>query len=719
MIPLRERSNGAARAATAMDFEEIIRSLSGERRRASPRQIEQRRNVLMEQYEDATFARVRLERILKGNDLSDITYLARGLIRARAVCRVVVREGGRVAGYGSGFLVGPGALLTNHHVLENADQVRGSFAQFRYELDLDGSELSPVEFAFRTNPSPIIFRDLDMALVAVEPRSIDGQMLDQFGWIRLNPDPRKAFIGEYLTIIQHPNGERKQVCVRENKLLKYDDNGPYVWYETDTVGGSSGSPVFNDSWDVVALHHSGVPRKKKIGNKIVWLAKNGKPWTEDMGDDQVDWIANEGVRISTIMDYLQQQHGAHPLARAVLDASSAPPVEKMLQDTGLTDSGGILTRTTADGMTRIFIPVDIRVGGVGAPGGAIAVGGPSAAGVPSTGVSFISGAVEKIEIDQTNYAERKGYDPKFLGNDITVPLPKVKASQSKHVFKIGTKSELKYWTYSVVMNKTRRLAFFSAANVDPSRWRGNRDADGDKWFRDSRVEAIDPKLQVGEEFYKKQKTFEVDRSKTPFDQGHLSSRNDVQWGDTDDLAKRNGDDSYHYTNCAPQHFAFNENRTISGLWNRLEVHVATKLTNGGRLCIINGPIFGAPVCTTGPDGRLHLNVNGTRVPDKTFGSVKIPKQFFKVAAYRDGNALKAAAFIVTQEDLLATTTRLHDDELSVLSDAEVRLYHVKVSSLAKLTGLNFGPLAGAADTHEIAVSADESGPIESEDDLGF
>src|SRR5262245_43414124 len=214
MIPLRERANGAARETSAQDFEAIIRSLAGERRRASPRQIEQRRTVLLEQYKDATVARVRLERILKGNDLSDITYLARGLIRARAVCRIVVREGSRVAGYGSGFLVGKGALLTNHHVLENVDQVRGSSAQFRYELDLDGSELTPVEFAFRANPSAIIFRDLDMALVAVEPRSVDGQSLDQFGWVRLNPDPRKAFIGEYLTIIQHPNGERKQVCVR-------------------------------------------------------------------------------------------------------------------------------------------------------------------------------------------------------------------------------------------------------------------------------------------------------------------------------------------------------------------------------------------------------------------------------------------------------------------------------------------------------------------------
>lgn len=720
MIPLRERSNEAARRATAQNLENIIKSLWDEKRRASQKQIEQRRTVLLEQYEDPTIANVRLERILKGNDLSDITYLARGLLRARSVCRVVMREGSRVVGYGSGFLVAPGALLTNHHVLENADQVRGSSAQFRYELDLDGSELAPVEFALSVNPQPIIFKDLDMAIVAVESRSIDGQSSDQFGWLRLNPQPGKAFVGEYLTIIQHPNGERKQVCVRENKLLKYDDSGPYIWYETDTVGGSSGAPVFNDSWDVVALHHSGVPRTKKIGGRDVWLARNGKPWKQEMGDDQVDWIANEGVRISKIMDFLRREHGNHPLARAVLDASDAPPVEKGLSGSGLTDgAGGIMSRTGPDGVTRVFIPVEIRVGSVGAPSGTPAVSRPSGSAA-SADLSFLpgSGVVEKVLVDQTNYAARAGYDPKFLGSNITVPLPKVKSSQSKNVLKIsGTKSELKYWTYSVVMNKPRRLAFFSAANVDPSKWKGNRDADGDTWFRDTRVQALDPKLQVGAEFYKKQKTFEADRSKTPFDQGHLSSRNDVQWGDTEDLAKRNGDDSYHYTNCAPQHWAFNENRKISGLWNRLEVYAATKLSNGGKLCIINGPIFDAPLCTPGPDGRLQLNVNGKRVADKTFGGVKIPKQFFKLAAYRDGSDLKAAAFIVTQEDLLATTTRLH--ELSVLSDAEIRLYHVKVSSLEKLTGLDFGPLADAADTHEMAVATDDAAPIENADDLGF
>ena len=45
----------------------------------------------------------------------------------------------------------------------------------------------------------------------------------------------------------------------ENRLINVDDN--FVTYSTDTTQGSSGSCVLNDQWQVIALHHSGVPRK--------------------------------------------------------------------------------------------------------------------------------------------------------------------------------------------------------------------------------------------------------------------------------------------------------------------------------------------------------------------------------------------------------------------------------------------------------------------------
>jgi hypothetical protein len=76
----------------------------------------------------------------------------------------------------------------------------------------------------------------------------------------------------------------------------------FVHYRTDTAPGSSGSPVFNDQWEIVALHHSGVPKKDSQGRI---LAKDGSVWNSGMGQDQIQWTANEGIRISKILKHVQ------------------------------------------------------------------------------------------------------------------------------------------------------------------------------------------------------------------------------------------------------------------------------------------------------------------------------------------------------------------------------------------------------------------------------
>ena len=72
----------------------------------------------------------------------------------------------------------------------------------------------------------------------------------------------------------------------------------FLHYRTDTAPGSSGSPVFNDQWEVVALHHSGVPQRDEQGRI---LATDGSVWEPEMGEHRIDWKANEGVRISQIV----------------------------------------------------------------------------------------------------------------------------------------------------------------------------------------------------------------------------------------------------------------------------------------------------------------------------------------------------------------------------------------------------------------------------------
>ena len=134
----------------------------------------------------------------------------------------------------------------------------------------------------------------------------------------------KALLGEYLNIIQHPNGEPKQVAVRENRLVARLDS--FLHYETDTAPGSSGSPVFNDQWEVVALHHSGVPATDEQGRT---LNLQGGLWSEDQGEQRVKWLANEGVRVSTICQELEKRAGQMPSSKRglVLSALSEAPIE--------------------------------------------------------------------------------------------------------------------------------------------------------------------------------------------------------------------------------------------------------------------------------------------------------------------------------------------------------------------------------------------------------
>jgi endonuclease G len=262
-----------------------------------------------------------LERMMGHNDLVDVGFLERGYLAGRSVGRISV--GAPDAHYGTGFLISPRLLMTNNHVLaEPAEAARG-FVEMNFQAGLDGRALQPAAFALEPDAFFATDRALDFTIVAVAERSDSGAELEQFGWLRLIEQDGKVLLGELLNIIQHPNAEPKQLALRENRLT---DRLPLMLhYETDTAPGSSGSPVFNDQWEVVALHHSGVPKTDADGN---WLATDGTVWTPDMGEERVDWVANEGVRISGVMRALREQQLTGPAAelRAQVFEAAPPPV---------------------------------------------------------------------------------------------------------------------------------------------------------------------------------------------------------------------------------------------------------------------------------------------------------------------------------------------------------------------------------------------------------
>jgi endonuclease I/V8-like Glu-specific endopeptidase len=240
-----------------------------------------------------------LERIIDGNDMLPVWYMEVGMKTARAVCKVnVVDENDEPQGSGTGILIAPNILLTNNHVLESAAMAVRSTAEFRFEKDPSARPLESTWYELDPNELFYTNVDLDFTLVYVKNLSSDENVnLSEFGHIQLNGKVGKTREGEHVSIIQHPSGQPKTVALRNNTVTNINPDN-FIHYVTDTEPGSSGSPVFSDRWEMVALHHSGVPAVDAEGN---YLNLNDQRWHPSQGQHMLKYVANEGIRVSSIV----------------------------------------------------------------------------------------------------------------------------------------------------------------------------------------------------------------------------------------------------------------------------------------------------------------------------------------------------------------------------------------------------------------------------------
>ena len=241
-----------------------------------------------------------VERVIgETRDYLSMEFLEKALRVSRCVGRIVIGLNGGQKGYGTGFLVSSRLIMTNHHVLPTQEIAANSSMEFDYQLNRNGQPLTVQRFDLDPDTFFLNDQSLDFALVAVKPTSNQGKALTDYGWCPLIQDEGKISLGESINIIQHPNGEMKQIVIRENRLL--DLLEIVAHYEADTDPGSSGSPVFNDQWEVIALHHSGVPRTDSKGRP---LDINGNLWKQGDDPNRLDWVANEGIRISRLTNFI-------------------------------------------------------------------------------------------------------------------------------------------------------------------------------------------------------------------------------------------------------------------------------------------------------------------------------------------------------------------------------------------------------------------------------
>ncbi|MFI7413991.1 endonuclease [Streptomyces sp. NPDC049627] len=265
-----------------------------------------------------------LERLMGRNDLIGVAFLEGGHLAARSVGRVTVTAPGG-GHHGTGFMVSPSLLMTNNHVLRSPEEAERGVIEFDFQAGIDGRPLAPVAFSLEPQRFFATDRDLDFSVVAVARHGQQGAQLADFHWLPLDGTQGKVILGEFVNIIQHPNGEPKQFALRENVIVDVLDR--FIHYATGATPGTAGSPVFNDQWELVAMHHSVVPKTDGDGHP---LAIDGTPWRPGMGEHRLAWKANEGVRISCVLQ---------ALSRLTLTGTAARLRDELLQMSGPQPSG--------------------------------------------------------------------------------------------------------------------------------------------------------------------------------------------------------------------------------------------------------------------------------------------------------------------------------------------------------------------------------------------
>lgn len=209
-------------------------------------------------------AAIKEEAIIGRNELLDFVFFSKGLLVGKSVGRILVPrfQGGNqylLAGgkpwimNGTVWMIAKDLAITNHHVINarNSDEAPASAPDFEKQacaavLQFDYNAAAATPTSIRAAKLLVQDPDLDFALLSLsaggpEPLRIAPArlVLDATSWQPLN-------------IIQHPLGGPKKIGIRSNIARTADNDA--VRYFTDTDFGSSGSPVCDDSWQVVALH---------------------------------------------------------------------------------------------------------------------------------------------------------------------------------------------------------------------------------------------------------------------------------------------------------------------------------------------------------------------------------------------------------------------------------------------------------------------------------
>jgi DNA/RNA endonuclease G (NUC1) len=569
---------------------------------------------------------------------------------------------------GTGFVVGDELLMTNRHVAEIFADGLGTRAitfkpGYSSGIDFKQERNRPAKLFLKAIEVVMIHPYWDMALLRVaglspaqaplvlslrNPEELVDHDIAVIGYpafdVRNPADVQnKVFDGVYYVKRLQPGKlkPRERVDSFGNRVLA-------AAHDSSTLGGNSGSAVFDvATGQVIALHFGGSYLKSNFGVPTFELARDARVIATKVKFDTgakaqpIEW---EDSWRRTDMEFPSRTPASVPAPIAAVSAS-APATQQAL--------GGSQTATWT-----FPIEITVRVGGAAT---ALAPGAPAAA---APGVVEVEKMVEPFHDD--DYSTREGYDADFIG--APVPLPTVTDLGLVARMDDGEHS-IPYHHFSLVMHKIRRLALFTASNVDASAKRkkpearkkytrkvlgGLGDHDMEKWFVDPRIPETQ---QLPDRFFTK--------DNAAFDKGHLVRREDVAWGESYEEVRFANGDTFHTTNCSPQVAGFNRPGSVDN-WGDLEKVVYAQ-ADTERLCVFAGPVLDDA-------DRTFIGVD-----DAGRVSVKIPTRFWKVIVARTAGKLQAFGFLLEQD--------LADVPLEFVVDASWRQHMISIADLEHTLGL--------------------------------
>ncbi|MCK1654675.1 DNA/RNA non-specific endonuclease [Bradyrhizobium sp. 149] len=573
-------------------------------------------------------------------DKEEGTLWEERLKKAKTLLEPAIRAVGRIdligadfQWIGTGWLVADNMIVTNRHVANEFAMRSGD--GFTFKVGSAGRIGAAVDFLQEIgNDKQLVFRLVrplhiepqsgpDISLFEIEMISGDTKLAQP---IRLAKNPTEtngiAVIGYPAYDSRIPDTDLMESMYGKIYNKKRLAPGGITRLETTrllhnctTLGGNSGSVVLDlDSGEAFGLHFSGTfmttnyAVRSDVIARVIADVRAGRPRREKPGPDT-----------------------------AALTSNLPPPPPPG------PDSGGRSVSLT--------IPLKITVS-IG-EGGEDALSIPRLSRPPTAPTMSVEDDAEGTEATTADYRNRNGYQASFLGARNVIELPVVERD-AHDVLELedGSGTELKYEHYSVVMNRARRMCFFSAVNID-----------GKNSVKSARVAwKWDPRIPRSQQIMN-----ECYGNPPKFSRGHMTRREDPGWGDPE-TAKRGNQDSMHVTNVTPQMQAFN-----APIWLALEDYALQHAREDEmKISVFTGPYF--------------------KRSDSTMHGVRIPVSFWKIIAFihDDTRKLCATGYEMTQKENLPEEEfvfgQFNSKQLKVATQVAIRSIEAK-------SGISFGRLA--------------------------